>query len=100
VGIRDTAHQDSPSTPEIVAEVNKQKAATQAVIEQGERLDQALSKFSTAVDESRRAGEQTRRLKEDLDLTKQRLDAREAGLRKQQQENSAARQTNEATQSW
>ncbi|MGH7991380.1 MAG: hypothetical protein ACREDS_14475, partial [Limisphaerales bacterium] len=46
VGIIDTAHKDSPITPEIVAEVDRQKAATMALIMQGQRMNQALNQLS------------------------------------------------------
>lgn len=100
VQIIDPAHKDAPTTPEIVAEVSKQKAATQAVIDQGERLNRTLTQLSTAMNESRQAGEQNQQLKKDLDLTKQRLDALEAELRNKQKEDPAPHATDETTKSW
>ncbi|MGH7989864.1 MAG: hypothetical protein ACREDS_06745, partial [Limisphaerales bacterium] len=41
IGIIDPAHEDSPTTPEIVAEVDRQKAATQTLIAQSQRMNQA-----------------------------------------------------------
>jgi hypothetical protein len=84
VQIIDAAHKDAPTTPEIIAEVNRQKAATQTVIQQGERLNQTLTQLSTALTESRQVNEQNLELRKDFDLTKQRLDLLEAELRSQQ----------------
>ncbi len=89
VGVVDPAHKDVPTTPEIVVEVNKQKAATQAVISQGERINQTLTQLSTALTESRQAGEKNTQLRKELDLTKQRLDLLETELRGRQQTNGA-----------
>lgn len=84
VQIIDPARKDAPTTPEIIAEVNRQKAATQTVIQQGERLNQTLTQLSTALTESRQVNEQNLELRKDFDLTKQRLDLLEAELRTQQ----------------
>ena len=84
VQIIDPARKDAPTTPEIIAEVNRQKAATQTVIQQGERLNQTLTQLSTALTESRQVNEQNLELRKDFDLTKQRLDLLEAELRSQQ----------------
>ena len=46
IGIIDPAHRDSPVTPEVVAEVDRQKAATQALLAQGQRMNQALNQLS------------------------------------------------------
>jgi len=46
VRIIDPAHKDSPLTPEVVAEVDRQKAATMALIVQGQRMNQALNQLS------------------------------------------------------
>ena len=45
IGIIDPAHKDSPLTPEVVAEVDRQKAATTALIVQGQRMNQPLTSF-------------------------------------------------------
>lgn len=101
VQIVDPARKDAPTTPEIIAEVTKQKAATQAVIEQGERLNQTLTKLSTAMNASREVNEQNLQLKKEFDLTKQRLDLLEADIRNQQQASPTQRGTPEtANQNW
>jgi hypothetical protein len=43
VGVVDPARKESPVTAEVVAEVNRQKAATQSLIEQGARMNRALN---------------------------------------------------------
>ncbi|MCG3147782.1 MAG: hypothetical protein PCFJNLEI_01223 [Verrucomicrobiae bacterium] len=101
VQIIDPARKDGPTTSEVVAEVNRQKAATQAVIQQGQRLNDTLTQISTALDANKQVAEQNRQLKTELDLTKQRLDLLEAELRRQQPANPAPRGTTETTtQDW
>lgn len=97
--IIDTAHKDSPTTPEIAAEINKQKAATETVIQQGERINQTLTQLSTALTESRQASEQNGQLRKELDLTKQRLDLLETELRGRQQTNAVPQNTSQ-TETW
>jgi len=97
VQIIDPARKDGPTTAEIIAEVNRQKAATQTVIDQGKRLNDTLMHISTALDASKQVAEQNRQLKTDLDLTKQRLDLLETEIRGQQQASPAQRGTPETT---
>jgi len=101
VQIIDPARKDGPTTPEVIAEVNRQKAATQTVIDQGKRLNDTLTQISTALDASKQVAKQNRQLKTDLDLTKQRLDLLETEIRNQQQGSPAQRGTPETTnQHW
>ena len=101
VQIIDPARKDGPTTPEVIAEVNRQKAATQMVIDQGKRLNDTLTQISSALDASKQVADQNRQLKSELDLTKQRLDLLEAEIRNQQQANPAPRGTPETTnQNW
>ena len=97
VQIIDPARKDGPTTAEVIAEVNHQKAATQAVIQQGQRLNDTLTQISTALDASKQVADQNRQLKTEIDLTKQRLDLLEAELRSQQQASPAQRGTPENT---
>jgi hypothetical protein len=97
VQIIDPARKDGPTTAEVIAEVNRQKAATQTVIDQGKRLNDTLLRISTALDASKQVAEQNRQLKTDLDLTKQRLDLLETEIRGQQQASPAQRGTPETT---
>jgi hypothetical protein len=101
VQIIDPARKDGPTTAEIIAEVNRQKAATQTVIDQGKRLNDTLTQISTALDASKEVAEQNRQLKTEIGLTKQRLDLLETEIRSQQQANPAQRGTPETTnQDW
>src|ERR1017187_3181349 len=101
VQIIDPARNDGPTTAEVIAEVNRQKAATQTVIDQGKRLNNTLTQISTALDASKQVADQNRQLKTEIDLTKQRLDLLEAEIRGQQQANPAPRGTPENTnQNW
>lgn len=101
VQIVDPSHKDAPMTAEVIAEVNKQKAATQAVIEQGTRINETLSQLSTALNAGKEIGEQNVQLKKELDMTKQRLDLLEAELRTQQKQNPASREIPKPTnQEW
>jgi hypothetical protein len=86
VHIIDPARQASPLTPEIVAEVNKQKTATQTVIEHGNRMNQALTQLSQSVTATRQIAEENAQLKLEVNSTKQRLEALEDQFRKQQTE--------------
>jgi hypothetical protein len=101
VQIIDPARKDGPTTAEVIAEVNRQKAATQTVIDQGKRLSDTLTQISSTLDASKQVAEQNRQLKTEIDLTKQRLDLLEAEIRNQHQVNPAQRGTPETTnQNW
>jgi hypothetical protein len=101
VQIIDPAHKDRPITAEVIAEVNRQKAATQTVIDQGKRLNDTLTHISTALDASKQVAEQNQQLRTEIDLTKQRLDLLETEIRNQQQASPAHRATPENTnQDW
>jgi hypothetical protein len=97
VQIIDPARKDGPTTAEVIAEVNRQKAATQTVIDQGKRLNDSLTRISTALDASKQVAEQNRQLRTEIDLTKQRLDLLETEIRSQQQASPAQRGTPENT---
>jgi len=93
VQIVDPARVDGPTTAEVIAEVNRQKEATQTVIEQGKRLNDSLTQISSALDASKQVAEQNRQLKTEIDLTKHRLDLLETEIRDRQQANPAQRGT-------
>jgi len=84
VGVIDPARRDAPVNAEVVAEVNRQKAATQALLDQGARFDQTLSQFSGALQVTTQLGEQNRQLRDELTTAQKRLDALEQELRKKQ----------------
>jgi hypothetical protein len=101
VQIIDPARKDGPTTAEVIAEVNRQKAATQTVIDQGKRLNDTLTQISTALDASKQVAEQNRQLRTEIDLTKQRLDLLETEIRNQQKESPALSGIPEPTnQNW
>ena len=97
VQIIDPARKDGPTTAEVIAEVNRQKAATQTVIDQGKRLNDTLMHISSALNASKQVAEQNRQLRTEIDLTKQRLDLLETEIRGQQQASPAQRGTPENT---
>lgn len=84
IGLIDPARRDAPVNAEIVAEVNRQKTATQALLDQGAKLDQTLSQLSGAFQVTTRLGEQNRQLRDELTTAQKRLDALEQELRKKQ----------------
>jgi hypothetical protein len=86
VQIIDPARRESPLTPEVAAEVNKQKDATKAVIEQSNRMNQTLVQLSQSVSSARQVAEENVQLKQEVNSTKQRLEALEEQFRKRQTE--------------
>jgi hypothetical protein len=80
-GIVDAARREPPVNAEVIAEVNRQKAMTQAVIAQDQRMQAALRELSGAIAASQQTAEQTLRLKEEQTTTAKRLDALERQLR-------------------
>ena len=101
IGLVDPARQASPVTPEVVAEVNRQKTATQTIIDQGNRMNQALSQLSQGVSATRQIAEDTAQLKAEAIDTKKRLDALEDQFRKRQTETFTTPQlTTKATDGW
>lgn len=101
VQIIDPAKKESPTTPEIIAEVNRQKVATQTVIEQGKRLNDTLAQMAAALDAGKHAAELNRQLKTDLGAAKQRLDLLETEIRNRQKESPVPSGTPEPpNQNW
>jgi hypothetical protein len=84
VGLIDPARREAPMNAEAVAEVNRQKAATHALLDQGAKFDQTLSQLSGALQVTARLGEQNRQLRDELTTAQKRLDALEQELRKKQ----------------
>lgn len=98
VGVVDPARRESAVNAEVVAEVNRQKFATQALLDQGARLDQTLSQLSGAFQVTKQVGEQNQQLRNELTTTQKRLDALEQELRKKQADTvfgTTDRKTNE-----
>jgi seryl-tRNA synthetase len=73
-------------TAEVAAEVNRQKAATQALIAQGARMNQALNQLSQSVSISKQVSEENAQLKTAVNTTQQRLEALEEAFRQKQTE--------------
>jgi hypothetical protein len=84
VGIIDPAHRDSPITPEVVAETDRQKADTQALIAQGHRMNQVLDQLAKALPATSQIAEENAQLKAQTLATERRLEILEAQFRKQQ----------------
>jgi hypothetical protein len=70
----------------VVAEVNKQRAATQAFTEQTATLNQRLNELGEAVTQTKAIAEQNLALKRDVDALRQQVDAVEAKLPAQKQD--------------
>ena len=86
IGIIDPAHRDSPVTPEVVAELDRQKAATLALMMQGQRMNQALTQLGQTLSATAQVAQDNARLKNEVATTQKRLDALEEAFRKTQTE--------------
>ncbi len=83
VHVRDSARAASPVGNELVAELNRQKEATKTVIQGGHVVSQKLGELTTALQKTQQVAVQNAQLKQEVNTTKQRLDALEEELRKQ-----------------
>jgi len=88
IGIIDPAHKDSPLTPEIAAEVSRQKTATQALLEQGQRMNQLVNQLSKTLPVTAQVAVENVHLQNEVTIAQQRLDALEEEFRKTQAEDS------------
>jgi hypothetical protein len=86
VALIDPARHNAPVNAEVIAEINKQKAASQALLDQGTKFDQSLSQLSGAFQVTKQLGEQNLQLRQELTTTQKRLDALEQELRRKQAE--------------
>jgi hypothetical protein len=86
VGIIDPAHKDSPLTPEVIAEVDRQKAATQALMVQGQRMNQSLNQLSKTLSATAPIAVENVQLKNEVNMAEKRLDVLEEDFRKKQTE--------------
>ena len=103
VGLVDPAHKDSPLTPEVVAEVDRQKASTKALLVQVQRMNLALNQLSKTLAITAQVSEENVRLKNEAATTEKRLDALEDQLRKTQAEapfNTPATPSVKGTNDW
>ncbi len=81
--VRDSARTASPMGDELMAELNRQKEATKTVIQGGQVVSQKLGELTTALQKTQQVAVQNAQLKQEVNTTKQRLDALEEELRKQ-----------------
>ena len=81
VRVRDIARTTSPIGDELVAELNRQKEATTAIIQGGQGVTQKLSELSGKLQQTQQMAAQNAQLKQEVDTAKQRLDALEEQLR-------------------
>jgi len=95
----DSAKYAAPLNAEVVAEVNKQKAATQALLERGAKFDQSLSQLAGAFQVVKNVGEENLQLKQELTVTQKRLDALEEQLRNKPADSLGVNQ-NTTTNEW
>ena len=80
--VRDSARTASLVGDELVMELNRQKEATKTVIQGGQVVSQKLGELTTALQQTQQVVGQNAQLKQDVNTTKQRLDALEEDLRK------------------
>lgn len=97
VALIDLAKYNAPVNAEVVAEVNKQKNATQALLNQSTKLNQTLSQLGQAF---QAVGGQNLQLKQELSVTEKRLDALEDELRNKQTAESFGINQNTNTNEW
>ena len=83
IHVRDTARHSAAVGEELVAELNGQKEATRTVIQGGQVVSQKLGELTTALQKTQQLAAQNVQLKQEVNTTKQRLDALEDELRKQ-----------------
>ncbi len=79
----DSARHAAAVGDELAAELNRQKEATKTVIQGGQVVSQKLGELTTALQKTQQIATQNIQLKQEVNTTKQRLDALEEELRKQ-----------------
>lgn len=82
--IRDAAHSAGALGDELTVELNRQKEATKAVIQGGQIISQKLDQVSASVQQTKQVAAQNAMLQQEVNTTKQRLDALEEELRRKQ----------------
>jgi len=100
VRIRDTAASASPVGDELVAELNRQKQATQAVLAGAQSIGNKLTVLSGEVQQTRQLAKQNVQLRQEMDATTKRLDALEEQLRKSPKEQPASKNTSQPDDGW
>lgn len=84
VGIIDPAHRDSPITPEIAAEVDRQKAATEALMADHQEMNQSLKELSKVMPATEQIAKENALLKVQTLATERRLEILEDQFRQHQ----------------
>jgi hypothetical protein len=84
VGIIDPAHKDSPLTPEIVAEVDRQKVMSQALMADHQEMNQSLKELSKVMPATEQIAKENALLKVQTLATERRLEILEDQFRQQQ----------------
>ncbi len=79
--IRDSARTTSVVGDELVAELNRQKEATKAVIQGGQVVSQKLGDLAGSLRQTQQIAAQNAQIKQEVDTAKQRLNALEEQLR-------------------
>ena len=84
VHVRDSARTSAPIGDELVAQLNQQKEATKAIVQGGQAVSQKLGELAIKMQQTQEFAAQNAVLKQEVNTAKQRLDALEEELRKQQ----------------
>jgi hypothetical protein len=99
VALIDAAKYNAPVNAEVITEVNKQKAATEALLERNGAFNQSLSQLAGAVQAVKQVDEQNLQMKQELSTTEKRLDSLEDELRSKPADSFGANQ-NINTNEW
>lgn len=99
LAIIDKAKYAAPINAEVIAEVNRQKAATQALLNQQVKLNQTFSQLAGAFQVVNQVDEQNLQLKQELTVTQKRLDALEDEMRSKPADSTGENQ-NTNTNGW
>jgi hypothetical protein len=99
VQARDAARSPLPVGDEIVAELNQQKEATRAMMQGGQLITQKLGELAGKFQQTQQIAAQNAQLKQEVDTTKQRLDALEEQLRAKPSATPADRQQEQSEKS-
>jgi len=84
VSIVDTAYKAGPLTPEVAAEVEKQKAATQALITQSQRMGFIINQLKNVLPATAQVAQENDQLKAEMAATQIRLEMLENQFRQAQ----------------
>jgi hypothetical protein len=101
VALIDPARYNAPVNAQIIAEVNKQRAATEVLLERNGEFKQSLSQLAKAVQAVKQVDVQNLQMRRELTTTEKRLDALENELRNKQADSFGINQnTNANANEW